>query len=211
MEVMKRSHFITALIIAVSISTLVVVFQNRSSSLKCSLDGVRIDPLYEVTIIQEGETSYSFSCILSAQIWLMEKSEPLSSIWVTDEMTGEKIKAELAYYVESDTITTPHTGNRIHVFAKKTEAESHAQEFKGKIVKNPLRVQQRRPVKLAKYTPYSPDSAGLSLPSSQKPLSLPRKPVLIKEQDFSYIYHNYPTRVSKGYLSPPYKPPKNIA
>jgi hypothetical protein len=208
---MRRSYFITALIIAASISTLVVVFQNRSSSLKCSLDGVRIDPLYEVTIIQEGETSYSFSCILSAQIWLMEKSEPLSSIWVTDEMTGEKIKAELAYYVESDTITTPHTGNRIHVFAQEKAAKLHAQKYKGKFAKNPLRVWPQRRVKLAEYTPYSPDGTDLILPSSQKPLCLASNTLLISRANYRCILQRWLSQLCRGYASPPDKPPKNFS
>ncbi|MGD9074916.1 MAG: hypothetical protein PVJ69_06865, partial [Desulfobacteraceae bacterium] len=145
---MRGSHFIAPLIIAASISTLVVVFQHRSSSQKCSLDGIRIDPLYEVNIIQEGETSYRFSCVLSAQLWLKGNSEPISAIWVTDETTGEKIRAELAYYVESNVITTPHIGNRVHAFSHEKAAELHAKQYKGKLVKNPLKVRPLRRVKL---------------------------------------------------------------
>lgn len=208
---MIRSHFIAALIIAASISTLVVGFQHRSPSLKCSLDGIRIDPLYEVTIIQKGETSYSFSCVLSAQIWLMENSEPISSIWVTDETTGEKIRAELAYYVESDLTTTPHTGNRIHAFSHEKAAKLHAQQYKGKFVKNPLSVRPQRRVKLAEYTPYSPDGTGLLLPSSQKPLCLASNPVLIGSLNHSFVCQRCSSQLCRGYSSPPDKPPKTFS
>ena len=109
---MKRSHFITALIIATSISSFVVIFQHHLSPLRCSLDGILIDPLYEVTIIQKDNTLYNFSCILSARVWLIENSGRPSSIWVTDEATGKKIRAELAYYVESDVITL--TGQQLN-------------------------------------------------------------------------------------------------
>ena len=135
---MRRSVLIAALVIAAIMSTLVVVIQHHSSSQRCSLDGIRIDALYEVTIIRKDETPYNFSCILSARIWLTENAQLPSSIWVTDEVTGKKIRAELAYYVESDVVTTPHTRNRIHAFAGEKAAKLHAWQYKGKFVKNPF-------------------------------------------------------------------------
>ncbi|MGD9031437.1 MAG: hypothetical protein PVH02_02170 [Desulfobacteraceae bacterium] len=208
---MRGSHFIAPLIIAASISTLVVVFQHRSSSQKCSLDGIRIDPLYEVNIIQEGETSYRFSCVLSAQLWLKGNSEPISAIWVTDETTGEKIRAELAYYVESNVITTPHIGNRVHAFSHEKAAELHAKQYKGKLVKNPLKVRPLRRVKLVEYTPYSPDNTGLTLPSSQKPLSLSSNPVLIVSLNLPFVSKRSFNQLCRGYSSPPDKPPKTFS
>ncbi len=207
---MRGSHFIAALIIAASISTLVVVFQHRSSPLKCSLDGIGIDPLYEVTIIQEGETSYNFSCILSAQIWLMENSESISSIWVTDEMTGKKIRAELAYYVESDVTTMPHTGNRIHAFSHEKAAKLHAWQHKGKFVKNPLRVRQQGPMEVAEYAPPSPDRAGTIPHSTQEPLSLVCNTVFRAGLNYVWISQERFSQLCKGYSSPPDKPPKTF-
>ena len=208
---MKRSRLITALIVAASISALVVVLQHRSSSTRCSLDGIGIDPLYEVTIIQEGKTSYSFSCVLSAQLWLKGNSEPISSIWVTDETTGEKIRAELAYYVESRVITTPHIGNRIHAFSHEKAAELHAQQYKGKFVKNPLKVRPQRRVKLAEYTPYSPDNTGLILPPSQTPLCLSSNPVFIVSLSLPFVSKKSFSQLCRGYSSPPDKPPKTFS
>lgn len=208
---MRGSHFIAALIITASLTTLVVVSQHRSSLQRCSLDGIRIDPLYEVTIIQEGETSYSFSCVLSAQLWLKGNGEPISSIWVTDETTGEKIRAELAYYVESNVITTPHIGNRIHSFSQEEAAELHAQQYKGKFVKNPLKVRPKRRVGLVEYTPYSPDSTGLILPPSQKPLCLSSHPVFILSLNLPFVSKKCLNQLCRGYSSPPYKPPKTFS
>ena len=209
---MRRSVFINALIIATSLSVLVVVLQHGTSSTRCSLDGSRIDPLYEVFIIGENETYYSLSCVLSAQIWLMGNSEGTSSIWVTDEVSGERIRAELAYYVESDVITTPHTGNRIHVFAKEEAAERHARQYKGKFVRNPLRVPHQRPVKLVEYTPHSPDSAGLVSTSYQKHLCLGSiMIVLIGGPDCRCMSQGCPNQLAQGFSSPPDKPPKKFA
>ena len=208
---MKQSHLIAALIIAAIISSLTVVFQQHSSPLRCSLDGILIDPLYEVTIIRKDEPPYNFSCILTAQIWWMENSGRLSSIWVTDEMTGEKIRAELAYYVESNVITTPHTGNRIHVFAGENAAKLHARQYDGKFVKNPFRVRKKNAVKLVQYAPYSPDRTGTIPPSTQKPLCLASNTFPTTSLNYTCISHRSSSQLSKGYSSPPEKPPKNFS
>ncbi len=207
---MKRSLIIGALIIATSISTLVVVFQQRSSSLRCALDGIRIDPLYQVTVIGRDEVSRSFSCILSAEIWLKENGEEISSIWVTDEESGEKIRAGLAYYVESDVITTPHTGNRIHVFAQEKAARLHASTFNGKWVKNPVRVPNKKPTQLVQYSAGSPNRAHMISNPSYKPMNLASKPFVFKKQDLTCLFHIYIIRLSAGFLLPLEKPPKII-
>ena len=205
---MRRLYFISAFIIVASISTLMSRYSHPP--LRCSLDGSQIQPLYEVSIIQKDKVSRQFSCVISTQIWLRENGEQVSSILVTDEVTGEKIRAEHAFYVASEVITTPHTGNKIHVFAKRSTARLHARQFKGKLVKNPFQTQEKKPALLAKHRTNSPNSPDFLFPSSQKPLFLPTKTALMKEQDYCYLYQQYPTRLSYGYLSPPYKPPKKI-
>jgi hypothetical protein len=207
---MRRLYFIGAFIIAASISILVITTRYSYPSLRCSLDGSQIQPLYEVKIIQKDKSSRKFSCVISTQIWLRENSEQVSSILVTDEVTGEKIKAEQAFYVVSEVITTPHTGNKIHVFAQRSTARLHVRQFKGKLVKNPFQAQEKKPVLLAKHRTNSPNSPDFLFPSSQNPLSLPTKTALIKEQSYCYLYQKYLARLSYGYLSPPYKPPKKI-
>lgn len=207
---MKQLLFIGSFIITAGISIWVVMFQHSHASLRCSLDGSQIQPLYEVVIIHKDKSSPKFSCVVSAQIWFRVNSERVSSILVADEVTGEKIKAEHAFYVESEVVTTPHTGNKIHVFTQKTAAKLHAQKFKGKLIKNPFRAQEEKSPQIAKYRPDSTDGSDFVFPSSQKPLSLPNESVLIKNQNFGYIPQNYLARFSSGYSSPPYKPPKNI-
>ncbi len=207
---MRRTVLIATLVFAAIMPTLVVVLQHHSSALRCALDGFPIDPLYEVTIIREDENPYSFSCILSAQIWLVENSEGLYSIWVTDEVTGKKIRAELAYYVESDAITTSHTRNRIHAFAGEKAAKLHAWQYKGKFLKNPFRVRPKRPVKLAECAPCSPDRTGTIPHSTQKPLCLVCNAVLGTGLNYMWISQGPFNQLPKGYSSPPEKPPKNL-
>lgn len=209
-EEMRRLLFVGALIIATIISVLVVYPQHIYASSRCSLDGSRIQPLYEVIIVLRDKSIRRFSSIISARIWFRENSNQVSTILVTDEATGEKIDARQAFYVESKVITTPHTRNKIHVFGQREAAELHVLEFRGKLVNNPFEAKKRKPVQLVKYTNNATDSTNFVFPSSQKPLFLPGKAILIKEQDFIYQYHNYPSRLTEGYSSPPDMPPKSI-
>jgi hypothetical protein len=207
---MRRLSFIVVFIIAVSICTLMVVSQHSYPSSRCSLDGSQILPLYEVIIVQKDKSSGKFSCVISAQIWFRINNVLVSSIMVTDELTGEKIRAEHAYYVASEVITTPHTGNRIHVFAQRSKAELHARQFKGRLVKNPFQTQRKKTVLRARHRTNSPISPDLFFPSSQNPVFLSTRTALIKEQNYCYLSQKYPTRLSDGYLTPPYRPPKKI-
>jgi hypothetical protein len=207
---MRRSLFLNALIVAASISALVAVLQHRSSSTRCSLDGIRIDPLYEVTIIRKNETPHNFSCILSAQIWLTENAELPSSVWVTDEVTGKKIRAELAYYVESDVVTTAHTGNRIHAFAGEKAAKIHVRQYKGKFVENPFRVRLKKPAKLAEYAPCSPERTGTISHSTQKPLCLACDTFFSTSLNYMWISQGRFNQLPKGYSRHPEKPPRNL-
>lgn len=206
---MRRVVLVAAIVIAAILSTLGVVLQHYCSGPRCALDGFSIDPLYEVTIIRKHETPYNFSCILSAQIWLTENAGQLSSVWVTDEVTGKKIKAELAYYVESDVVTTPHTRNRIHAFAGEKAAKLHAWRYKGKFVENPFRVRPKSPVKVAEYAPHSPDRTGAIPHSTQKPLCLMGNTVLRTGLNYVRISQERFNQLAKGFSSPPEKPPKN--
>jgi len=207
---MRRIVVIAALVIAAILSTLGVVLQHYSSGPRCALDGFPIDPLYEVTIIRKHETPYNFSCILSAQIWLTENAGWPSSIWVSDEVTGKKIKAELAYYVESDVVTTPHTRNRIHTFAGEKAAKLHAWQYKGKFVENPIRDRPKSPVKVAGNAPYSPDRTGTIPRATQKPLCLVGNTVLRTGLNYVWISQGRFNQLPKGYSNPPEKPPKNL-
>jgi hypothetical protein len=196
--------------IVASLSVLVVALKNPSSSTRCSLDGSRIDPFYEVNIFGEKGTLYSFSCVLSARIWLMGNSERASAIWVTDEVTGEKIRAELAYYVESDIMTTPHVRNRIHVFAQKAVADSHARHFSGAVVPNPLAVPRQKVVHKVRYKKGNDNRSNLCFSPSQKPLCLVDRTASKSALGVTWLSKRQPHRLMKGYGNPPEKPPQCV-
>ena len=200
--------FISALIISVCIFSGMIAFRQDSHQAGCSLDGSEIQPLYEVVIIQNDRLSKSFACVVSAHIWFSENMEQISSVLVTDEATGKKIRAEDAFYVVSEVVTTPYAGNRIHVFAEKTKAGAHAELFKGKLVKNPFLPEKRKPTLLVKHKTDPRSDYGFFFPDSRTPLSLPAKIVLMNKQDCACLPQGHPVVLLEGYFNPPDKPPR---
>jgi len=181
-----------------------------TASLRCSLDGSEIIPEFEVIIIKDNNEKNHFSCLSSAKIFLAESSILFSDILVTDEITGEKINAKNAFFVESEKITTPHTGNRIHVFADRLAAGLHAEKFNGKFIEYSFNTPHKKPAVIIKAKAGINTDAGIFTQISKKPL--------LKENIFSWIYipasqHFYhkPTLIlSAGYFELPYKPPQHF-
>jgi hypothetical protein len=97
----------------------------------CALDGSRIDPIYRIEIIDGQGGTHAFCCVACARLWLDRQRTPPRSVLVTDENCGELIDAGAAYYVRSRVVTRATTGNRVHVFKNRSDAEKHAEQFGG--------------------------------------------------------------------------------
>src|SRR5258708_9297251 len=97
----------------------------------CDLDGLKIEPLYRVRIVDPTGSSHSFCCVRCAQLWLSRRLEKPATIYVTDESSGAEIDSRSATFVASDVITEPVTGNRVHVFRDPEAAAQHARIFRG--------------------------------------------------------------------------------
>lgn len=106
---------------------------------RCSLDGGPISPIYRVRIMDQDGRSDPFCCIRCAELWLNRAANCPRAIYVTDEVSGQEIDSALAYFVRSSAITTPTTGNRIHVFREKSHAEKHAGLARGTVLAGPDR------------------------------------------------------------------------
>ena len=111
----------------------------RQSSQGCALDGVRIDPLFEVRIIDARDVGHRFCCLQCARWWLQRRSEKPKQVLVTDETSGRSLDAESAYFVRSGVITNATTGNRVHVFQSRSDAEDHAEVSRGTILSGSTR------------------------------------------------------------------------
>jgi hypothetical protein len=100
----------------------------------CALDGSRIDPIYRIEIIDGQGGTHAFCCVACARLWLDRQDTPTQRVLVTDENSGELFDAGAAYYVHSRVVTRPTTGNRVHVFKNRGDAEKHAEQFGGVIL-----------------------------------------------------------------------------
>jgi nitrous oxide reductase accessory protein NosL len=97
----------------------------------CALDGMTIDPVYRVEIVDFRGHAEPFCCLKCAEIWLKNRPGQTRAIRVTDEASGEAIDADTAFFVRSFVVTTPTTGNRVHVFRNRADAEKHAAAHAG--------------------------------------------------------------------------------
>jgi hypothetical protein len=108
----------------------------RHPDTRCALDGAKIDPSFEVRILDSRGQSHLFCCVQCAQWWLGHESEKPAAIFVRDESTGAEVNASSAYFVRSLVTTKAATGNRVHVFRNIADAEKHAELFRGTILRD---------------------------------------------------------------------------
>jgi hypothetical protein len=120
-----------ALLVAIAVAGPVI--RHRASS-GCALDGMPVDPLLRVRVMDGGGDSHDFCCIRCAQLWLEHQARPPRGIYVADEKTGEEVEAGHAYFVRSRVATVAATENRIHAFARRADAERHAQLYGGSLL-----------------------------------------------------------------------------
>jgi hypothetical protein len=116
----------------------------RTSEHHCALDDATIQPAYRVRVVDHLEQSHEFCCLRCAELWLKHQSAKPMMIQVTDESSGDEIDASTAFFVRSLVVTTPTTGNRIHVFATRARAEKHAAQFGGRLLQDGERPLVRR-------------------------------------------------------------------
>jgi endogenous inhibitor of DNA gyrase (YacG/DUF329 family) len=106
----------------------------RQAAGSCALDGMAIDPVYRVEVVDARGQPHPFCCLRCAQMWLdRQQARPLA-ITVTDEVSGRPIDAAAAWFVSSSVVTMPTTGNRIHAFGTRHDAEKHAASFAGSVL-----------------------------------------------------------------------------
>lgn len=106
----------------------------RQSDEGCALDGIRIDPVFAVRIIDAHEVEARFCCLQCAVWWVQRRGEKPRQVFVTDEASGHWLDAESAYFVRSGVVTNATTGNRVHTFQSRLDAERHASGSRGTIL-----------------------------------------------------------------------------
>lgn len=142
--------------------------ERQETARRCSYDGTKLRPIYQVDALLDDGSTASFCSIYCATRWFKENEDKVIYFTVVDEITGQKFDSTLGYFVESDVVTIPEVKNRIHAFASKEDALTHARQFNGKLIENPLGKEFVVPKaarfdKLSVGAPLLPDSVPLRL------------------------------------------------
>jgi NosL len=101
---------------------------------RCALDGLEIEPLYRVRVVDRAGGSHNFCCVRCAGAWLERQAERPAAVYVTDEAGGGEVDARSAHFVHSAVLTNSITGNRVHTFRDRADAEEHARAFGGQVL-----------------------------------------------------------------------------
>jgi hypothetical protein len=94
---------------------------------------------YRVRIVDDRQQNHAFCSVRCAEMWLQGKNMPMAEIFVTDESSGEEMLADTAHFVRSLVLTTRVSGNRVHVFRDRADAENHASHWRGTILEDAQR------------------------------------------------------------------------
>ncbi len=131
----------TLLMLFVSLSLIVGLpvlgwWARRDMAPRCALDGLRVPHLYRVRVVDAAGLAHEFCCVRCAATWLARQPSAPSPrhTYVTDEATGTEIDAEAAYFASSPVTTNAVTGNRVHAFAARSDAEEHVRAFGGALL-----------------------------------------------------------------------------
>ncbi len=109
-------------------------WSRRDLGPRCELSGLRIEPLYQVRVVDRAGSSHRFCCNRCATRWLTSSGIEPEAVYMTDEAGGGEIDAREAYFVDSRVVTNRVTENRTHTFRVKTDAEAHARTFSGSLL-----------------------------------------------------------------------------
>jgi hypothetical protein len=133
LRIYKNTAVIGATLVIVSLPILGHLARQKKENC-CALDGVAIEPIYRVRIVDRQNQSYEFCCAKCAQLWMEAHDSSYLTVFVTDETSGHDIPAGWASFTTSSVVTIPTTGNRIHAFADERDAQSHAEIFRGRVL-----------------------------------------------------------------------------
>jgi hypothetical protein len=106
----------------------------RHDGPRCELDGLKIEPLYRVRVVDAGGADHLFCCVRCARRWAERQADSPRAVYVTDEAGGREVEAGAAYFVQSLVVTNPVTGNRVHAFRDRADADAHARAFRGAVL-----------------------------------------------------------------------------
>jgi len=130
----SRWQVVLAVLVVVVGLALAGSWARRGITGRCALDGAAVDRIYRVRVVDEEGPSHDFCCIRCAELWLAAREGSPRALYVTDEASGEEVEAGRAWYVRSSVVTRATTGNRVHAFRERQDAERHAATAGGRVL-----------------------------------------------------------------------------
>jgi hypothetical protein len=122
--------FLAGLLVVVGLP-LAGKWARRRAGPRCELNGLTIQLLYQVRIVDRAGASHRFCCVRCAARWLARQEDRPRAVYVTDEAGGAEVDSRSAIFVRSLVLTNPITGNRVHAFRDRADAEEHARAYGG--------------------------------------------------------------------------------
>ena len=129
---MKRRGWILALVVVAILPW--AADRLRNGSERCELDGVETAPAYRTVIVEADDTAHPFCGVRCAQLWLARHPAPPREIRVTDCATGRELAADDAWFVRSYGTWGDGAPDAIRVFARRADAEQHAEAYGGEML-----------------------------------------------------------------------------
>jgi len=118
----------------------------RGEVARCAQDGAVIDPAYEVVVDLGEGVARGFCGVVCADAWMSRSGLTAHSIRVTDIVSGRRIDARGAIYVETFAGWRESVPDPVRVFASSEEARAHIREYGGEVLVGP-----RRPLQYAVF------------------------------------------------------------
>ena len=137
-SVRRRLAFVAGLLFVGALPLLADVVSPPRGD-RCSSDGLTVDARHAIRIVGADGKTRHFCCLACAERWVDGQGAHPRAVFVTDEASGAEIPAAAAWYVRSRVVSNPYTGDRIHVFARREDAEKHAAAFQGRLLDGPQR------------------------------------------------------------------------
>jgi hypothetical protein len=161
--------FLAGLLVVVGLP-LAGKWARRGAGPRCELDGLTIEPLYRVRVVDRAGGSHPFCCARCAARWLARQGDRPQAVYVTDEAGGAEVDSRSAFFVRSTVVTNPLTRNRVHAFRDRADAEAHVRAYGGEALTG---VERPFSFELDPYRPEAP-APGQDKPEAPARGNLPR-------------------------------------
>ena len=141
---MKLLAYAAAVVVGVA-APLLSASMRPDDGPRCARDGVEIGNLLTVRVEAADDARLSFCSVRCAEDWISRTDAAVARVLVSDEPTGEPLDAGAAFYVRSRVVTSRATGESVHTFRSREDAEAHVEAFGGMLLERGERPFRRQP------------------------------------------------------------------